>query len=90
MFYRTRHGSIRTFASSSVSNTSQSNSPSLSLPLNDSMDPFSHGYPGAMDRVVTPTRPSHSRTAFAVNSGPLSLRMGSAWCQKIIFRSRSK
>ena len=28
-----------------------------------------------MNSVPTPTRPSHSRTALAVNSGPLSQRM---------------
>ena len=37
VLYRTRHRSISTFASSSVSNTSPSSSSSDSLPLNDSM-----------------------------------------------------
>jgi hypothetical protein len=39
------------------------------------MYPFSHGLPGSMYSVVTPTRPSHPLTALAVNSGPLSDRM---------------
>ncbi len=37
--------------------------------------PFSHGELGSIKKVFTPTRPSHSLTLLAVNSGPLSLRM---------------
>ena len=47
----------------------------LSLPLKLSTYPFSHGDPGSMYRVFAPTFPSHSRTALAVSSGPLSERM---------------
>jgi len=38
-----------------------------SLPLKLSLYPFSHGLPGAIYRVVTPTCRSHSRTAFATD-----------------------
>src|SRR5206468_2551944 len=67
-----RHRSVSTFASSRVSNSSALSSSSRSFPLNDSTDPFSHGLPSSMNSVLTPSRPSHPRTAFAANSGPLS------------------
>lgn len=39
------------------------------------MSPFSHGDPGSMNKVFTPTLDNQSRTLFAVNPGPLSLRI---------------
>jgi hypothetical protein len=50
-----------------------------------SMYLFSHGLPGSMRSALTPTLPSHSRTAFAVNSGPLSERM----CSEV-YRTRRR
>ena len=52
--------------------TPTSSSSSLNLPLMLYTFPFSHGDPGSMYSVFAPTFPSHSRTASAVNSGPLS------------------
>src|SRR5262249_46743120 len=75
VLYRTRHRSISTFASSRVSKISPSSNSSRSLPLKLTIYPFSHGLPGSMYNVPTPTRPSQLRTALAVNSGPLSLRI---------------
>lgn len=49
-------------------------SSSRSFPLNDSMCPFSHGLPGSINSVFTPTHISHSRMCRAVNSELLSLR----------------
>jgi len=43
-----RQRSISTFASSSVSNNSRSNSSSRSFPLKLSMEPFSQGDQGSM------------------------------------------
>jgi hypothetical protein len=67
-----RQRSISTLASSRVSNTSRTRSSSHSFPLKLSAYPFSQGDPGSMESVFTPTRSSHSRTRFAVNSLPLS------------------
>ena len=44
--------------------------------------PFSHGLPGSIKSISTPTRPNHRRTSFAVNSGPLSdLRYSGGPCR---------
>ena len=48
---------------------------SLSFLLKLSLYPFSHGLPGWMKSVFTPTRPSQPWTTLAVNSGPLSERI---------------
>ena len=50
-------------------------SSSSSFPLNDSMCTVSQGLPGSMNSVPKLSLPSHSRTALAQNSGPLSDRM---------------
>ena len=47
---------------------------SRNFPFNDSTYPFSHGLPGSMNKVFTPTRSSQFRTNRAVNSDPLSER----------------
>ncbi len=65
---------MRIWASSRVSKRSRLRHASRSLPLNDSPEPFAQGLPGSMKRVVPPTRCSQSRTAVAVNAGPLADR----------------
>ena len=65
---------MRTWASSRVSKRPRLRHSSRSVPLKDSTEPFSQGLPGSMKRVVTPARVRQSRTAVAVNSGPLSDR----------------
>ena len=72
--YARRQPSMRTWASSRVSQRSRLRHASRRVPWKDSTAPFSQGLPGAIKRVVTPTRCSQSRTAVAVNSGPLSDR----------------
>jgi hypothetical protein len=39
------------------------------------MKPFSQGLPGSIYNVLTPLFESQSFIAFAINSGPLSLRI---------------
>ena len=51
--------SISTLASSSVSNASRFNSSSLRFPLKDSVQPFSQGLPGSMNRAFTPSLSNH-------------------------------
>lgn len=70
-----RKDSISTLASFTVWKISPFSSSSRSLPLKLSTDPFSHGLPGSMFSVFTPTFPSHSRATPAVNPAPLSLQM---------------
>ncbi len=66
---------MSTLASVSVVNISRLSNSSLSFPLNDSIYPFSQGLPGSIKSVVTSRSFNHLRTAFEVNSGPLSERM---------------
>jgi hypothetical protein len=64
-----------TAASRSEPNSSTARNSSRTLPWNDSAYPFSHGDTGAMYSTSTARSASHRRTARAMNSGPLSLRM---------------
>ena len=77
MLFSTRHCSIITLASNSVSKITPSSGSSRWFPLNDSMYPLSHGDPDSMNSVFTSTRSNQSFTQVAVNSGPLSDRMSS-------------
>ena len=64
--YSRRQRAMRAFASARVVKISPLRHSSRSLPLKDSPEPFSQGLPGWMKRVVTPTRGSQDRTAWAV------------------------
>jgi hypothetical protein len=63
-----------TFASRTLVNSSRFSNSSRSRLLSDSLYAFSHRAPGAVYRVCTAERGSHSRIAWAMDSGPLSLR----------------
>ena len=58
--YSRRHCSIRICTSLSVKKSSPFRSSSRSLPLNDSMEPFSQGLLGSMNRVATNSAPLSS------------------------------
>jgi hypothetical protein len=63
-----------TRASSSESKRHELSSSSRSLPLNGSIQAFSHGEPGSMKSEPALLNRHQSCTACATNSGPLSKR----------------
>jgi len=56
--YSRRHQTVKIWASCRVAKTSRFRSSSRSLPLNDSMKPFSQGDPGSMNGMGTPSSAS--------------------------------
>ena len=67
--YFRRQRWMRIWASVRVLKISGSRPASRIVPLQDSLDPFSQGLPGAMKRVVPPRRCRPERTARAVHAG---------------------
>ena len=70
-----RHASISTLAPVRLQKISPLNSSSRSDPSKPALQPFSQGEPGAMESVFTPTLPSHSCKAGAMNPEPLCDRI---------------
>lgn len=74
MLYSLRHCSIKIWTSFTVCKISRFSSSSPILPLNDSMQPFSHGLLGSMNNGLTASLFTHALTRLAVSSGPFSDR----------------
>ena len=82
--YSIRCCSANSLASANDANSSMFRNSSRSLPLNDSTNGFSQGEPGGMYSVPDPLPVHHSCSAWAMNSGPLSIRrwVGAGYCPR--------
>ena len=75
VLYSQRQRSAKACASVTVVNSLALGISSLNQPLNDSAKPFCHGDPGSMYAVLMPLLTVQRLRAWAMNSGPLSLRI---------------
>ena len=73
--YAQRQRLAKPWASATVANSSVLRNSSLNRLLNDSAKPFCHGDPGSRQVVVAPPSLLQRLRAWAMNSGPLSLRI---------------